>query len=495
MTTNRPAQSVTTLLKIAKPWVYRRDNGSYSLRVRPVGTSKTHTVSLRTTAKATAMSSTRHLMAALQVFHLDNPEATWPELKARLSEIAEGALATPEEDTYGLVLSDLAESLQEAARVLPLSIPQAKAITLAYRVLSASQARLSGDLKPLLGLLDNELADPIDHSYQVGAVDRYNRLSPPQSVGPHSVPAESPGKAYIKAPVGPAHESTFEALCDAYEAERSETMAPATLKNFRSSSKTLAGLLGALDMRTHTRADMVGVREALCETRKGSTVNKLLTHLSMVMSWAQATGLITHDYSKKLTITKGAESSRQAFTGAQTEALKAASVGHLASDWKGAAMALGVASGARIGEIHQLTGEDITKDPETGLWLMSINDNNGKTLKNKFSRRVVPLVGIPEATCEALAGTVGRLFPMSMSGFAQMLNQAVRDVLGTVAGEGLSFHSLRHSLATDLKASGCPVGTAQEILGHSSGSISYDLYGGSASADVARLAEALAKVR
>ncbi|MGE8466491.1 MAG: tyrosine-type recombinase/integrase [Pseudomonas putida] len=82
-----------------------------------------------------------------------------------------------------------------------------------------------------------------------------------------------------------------------------------------------------------------------------------------------------------------------------------------------------------------------------------------------------------------------------MSGFAQMLNQAVRDVLGTVAGEGLSFHSLRHSLATDLKASGCPVGTAQEILGHSSGSISYDLYGGSASADVVRLAEALAKVR
>ncbi|MCE1009975.1 tyrosine-type recombinase/integrase [Pseudomonas monteilii] len=437
------------------------------------------------------MSSTRHLMAALQVFHLDNPEATWPELKARLSEIAEGALATPEEDTYGLVLSDLAESLQEAARVLPLSIPQAKAITLAYRVLSASQARLSGDLKPLLGLLDNELADSIGYSYQVGSSDRECRLSLPQSVGPHSVPAESTATA----PTDNAHEFTFEALSDALEAERGETMAPATLKNFRSSSKTIAGLLGDLDMRAHTRADMLGVREALQETRKGSTVNKLLTHLGMVVSWSQATGLITHDYSKKLAVTKGAESSRQAFTKAQTEALKAASVGHLASDWKGAAMALGVASGARIGEIHQLTGEDITKDPETGLWLMSINDNNGKTLKNKFSRRVVPLIGIPEATCEALAGTVGRLFPMSMSGFAQMLNQAVRDVLGTVAGEGLSFHSLRHSLATDLKASGCPVGTAQEILGHSSGSISYDLYGGSASADVGRLAEALAKVR
>jgi len=90
---------------------------------------------------------------------------------------------------------------------------------------------------------------------------------------------------------------------------------------------------------------------------------------------------------------------------------------------------------------------------------------------------------------------VGRLFPMSMSGFAQMLNQAVRDILGTVAGEGLSFHSLRHSLASDLKAAGVPLGTAQEILGHSSGSISYDLYGGSAQADLKRLGEAVALVR
>ncbi|AVH38118.1 integrase [Pseudomonas monteilii] len=437
------------------------------------------------------MTTTRHLMSALTVFHLDNPEATWEDLKARLAEIAEGALATPGEDAYGLVLSDLAESLQEAARVLPLSIPQAKAITLAYRVLSASQARLSGDLKPLLGLLDNELADSIDHAYQLGAVDRDNRLSLSQSVGPRSVPAEST----TTAPADPALGFTFQGLSDAFEAERSESMAPATLKNFRSSTKTIAGILGAQDMRSHTRADMLGVRERLCETRKGSTVNKLLTHLSMVIAWAQATGLITHDYSKKLTITKGAESSRQAFSTDQIATLKAASVGHLASDWKGAAMALGVATGARIGEIHQLLGEDITKDPDTGLWLMSINDNNGKTLKNKFSRRVVPLVGVPDSVCEALAGTVGPLFTMSMSGFAQMLNQAVRDVLGTVAGEGLSFHSLRHSLATDLKTSGCPLGTAQEILGHSSGSISYDLYGGSASTDVARLATALAKVR
>ena len=36
-----------------------------------------------------------------------------------------------------------------------------------------------------------------------------------------------------------------------------------------------------------------------------------------------------------------------------------------------------------------------------------------------------------------------------------------------------------------------PVGTAESILGHSSGSISYDLYGAGSAVEVGRMAEAL----
>lgn len=272
-------------------------------------------------------------------------------------------------------------------------------------------------------------------------------------------------------------------------------MAPATLKNFRSSTKTIAGILGDKDMRSHTRADLVGMRETLLETRKASTVNKLLVHTSSVLSWSVSTGLLTVAYDKKLTITKGADSSRTAFTKGQLDVLQAASVGYLRGDWKGHALALGIATGARIGEIHQLSGVDLYKDPHSGLWVIDINDREGKTLKNSFSRRIVPVVGIPEATLEDLAATDGRLFAMSMSGFSQMVNGAIRDILATTAGEGLSFHSLRHSLASDLKTAGVPLGTAQEILGHSSGSISYDLYGGAAKSDLKRLGDALRLIR
>lgn len=42
-----------------------------------------------------------------------------------------------------------------------------------------------------------------------------------------------------------------------------------------------------------------------------------------------------------------------------------------------------------------------------------------------------------------------------------------------------------------MKAAEIPVGTTESILGHSSGSISYDLYGAGASVEVGRMAVAL----
>ena len=53
--------------------------------------------------------------------------------------------------------------------------------------------------------------------------------------------------------------------------------------------------------------------------------------------------------------------------------------------------------------------------------------------------------------------------------------------------------TLRHSLAGALKAAEVPVGTAESILGHASGSISYDLYGAGSGVEVTRMAEALVR--
>jgi len=438
------------------------------------------------------MSTSHTMLTALKAFHLDNPEATFEELTEHLRDIAVNALEQPQDDVYGLVLSDLAEGLAEAEHSASLTVPQAKALKLAYQVLRAHRDRVEGNVGPLVELLEGPLGVAIGNGYQIESSNRDSGLSVSLSVSGPQVPATAPLSACEADPKA----VTYMALFDAYMVERGGDMAPATVKNLTSSAKTVAALLGeGLDMRTHTRADMVGLRDALLVDRKPSTVNKLLTTVGTLTAWGVATGLIDRDFAKKLTITKGADSERQAFTAGQIKELtRACSTGHLRDDWKGHALALGVATGARIGEIHQLHGCDFTQGDD-GQWALSINDDNGKTLKNSYSRRTVPLVGIPEATLKALAGANGRIFRQSMSGFSAQLNTVIRDLLGTSTGEGLSFHSLRHSLASDLKAAGVSVGIAQAILGHSSGSLAFDLYGGNAGASMGLMQEALRNVR
>lgn len=471
--TNRPNVS-----QIAVPYIYRRASGRYHLRVRLKGSHVSCTISLKTTNRPAAMTTAKHLLQTLKAFHLDNPEASWEDLRDNLRDIAEEALGNPQGEAYGLVLEEVRENLAEIAETMPMGVAQAQAVLMAQRVLTAAQGRHAGDLRALVELLNGDLKGPIVNTNHVGVID---------SVDPVPVPI---CKSLSKG----ASAATFQALYDAFKAERGGDKSDNTLKNWKSCTSTIVGHLKDSDMASHTRATFVGLRDALLATGgKPSSVNKVMTHASSVIGWAVATGLIDRDYSKKLTIAKGAESAREAFTEDHLKALQEWAVSSLGEDWKASAIALGVATGARIGEIHQLTGSDIYK--ADGQWVMDINDKEGKTLKNSFSRRIVPLLGIPEDHLEKLSQTQGRLFAQSKSGFDQLINQMIRDVLGTKTGEGLSFHSLRHSMASDLKAAGVSVGIAQAILGHSSGSLAFDLYGGNAAASRGLMVEALKLAR
>ncbi|VVO67061.1 Tyrosine recombinase XerC [Pseudomonas fluorescens] len=440
------------------------------------------------------MTQATRLLSTLRAFHLDQPEASWEDLRGRLKEIAEDILGTRSvwsqlDMGHGQIYSDIREDLSEIAATEPLSPAGAKALMMGARIMTAGEERLQGDLRGITGIIE-ELNEDVssDRLYQSGSVPICFTESPKDTSKDTAKPAtESASKD--------TQGTSFSALYATFKAERGADLAPNTQKNHKSCTQVIVGFLGDLDLMTHTRADMVNLRAQLIESgRKVGSINKIIAHLSMVIGWAVATGLLKHDYSKKLIIIKGSESSRSAFSTDQLKALKAWALGLPADDWKQAAMILGIASGARIGEVHQLTRKDIYK--EGNQWLMSINDEGSKTLKNSFSRRVLPLVGVPEEILESLAtGTEGNIFKVSMSGFSQMLNQAIRDVLGTEAGTGQSFHSLRHSLSSDLKTAGISLGIVQAILGHSSGSLAFDLYGGNASASMGLMVEALKAVR
>ncbi|ETK18186.1 integrase family protein [Pseudomonas sp. FH4] len=445
------------------------------------GSKDTCTIALKTTNRQTALATARHLLSTLKTFHLDRLDATRDELWARLRDIAEGVVESRsgewiEGGGMGVIYSDTSADLKEISVTEPLNVDQAQVMPFIQRVMWAAERRHEGDFGPILEILEE-----------------IKRESGEQSV---SVPTERPvvvSEAVVQEATNDTDALTFTKLAELHTAERVADWQPNTRKTKQTGFKTIGSLLGDLDLRAHTRKDMTDLKERLMEGRKVSTANKLLIDLSSVMTWAEDNGYIEKSYDKGLLIRKGAESEREAYSPDQVKAIMEYANGLPLNSWQRWGLSLGVVTGARIGELHQLTTSDVFKDGDQ--LVIDVNENEGKTLKNKFSVRQVPVVdalGFDVEAFEKFAQDAqGPLFTMSLSSFSSLLNERLRGVLMLESRSGLSFHSLRHQLAGAMKAAEVHEGTAQGILGHSSGSITFDLYGSGRSVQVHRMASAI----
>ncbi|EKT4455634.1 tyrosine-type recombinase/integrase [Pseudomonas sp. P66] len=474
MTINPRSQTGTNLLQtaLAKPYHYRR-SGRYYLRLRPQGTTTGFfTLSLRTTDKATAMTISQEILSTLKAYHFDNPAATWEELRERLIEIAESCLTMAHGDSslvaYEMIHDEHHEALREASAKLPLSVNQQRAVGKALEIIEAAQERLKGRPGKLVEIV-------------------------------RDLKGESCGTPVALSPslsVLPSEPLTFKALSALYMDEHKEYAGAKTVRDTTSDCKTISEILGDLDMKNHTREDMKNLRAKLLEGRTASTVKKILTRLSTVMKWAVNNDYLTKALTEGLKPTKGAESSRKAFSQDQVKALMAYAKALPVDAWQRWALSLGVIAGTRIEELRQLTKADVKQIGD--VWVIDINRNDGKTAKTKNALRVIPLTdgayGFDlKAFLEFVQGADSRLFSLGAGRFSELLNGLIRDVLGVKADRTQTFHSLRHSLAGALKAAEIPVGTAESILGHASGSISYDVYGAGSAVEVGRMADALGK--
>ncbi|AIL60415.1 site-specific integrase [Pseudomonas alkylphenolica] len=420
------------------------------------------------------MQFSKDILKTLAVFHLDQPEASWEDLKERLKEIAEDALQGHSEDSRGLYMElydQMSNHLAEAASLGQFNVSQQRAIGTGQRVLKAAQDRLDG--RPQ------------------GLTDIIGELSCGTPVAPF--PSLS-----VLPPAVAQEPMTFEALSGLFLAERKGNVTASTFNSVTSNCRTLSALLGDLDIRTHTREDMTTLKAKVIEGRKPLTSNKLLGQLMTVMDWAKDNAYIPYSLANRLKIERGAESTRKPFSRDQIATVMAHANGLPVDDWKRWAISLGVLTGLRIGELYQLTQEDVRQ--VDGITVIDINkdENGGKTLKNDFSVRLVPLVdgayGFSlEAFLEWVDANGGRLFKQKEHYFNRPLNDALREPLGLKAGGDLSFHSLRHSISGLMKAAVIPNAIMQAVTGHSAGNITNDLYARTQRLPVKVVHEALVK--
>ncbi|EPM8755861.1 site-specific integrase [Escherichia coli] len=483
------------LLSVAKPQLVRRANGRYTIRFRLKGqTTPFLSVSTRSTDRRVATMRQRELAATAKAFMLDRPEVSLQELKEHLRSMAEQFLTDASDDYWnGLEVATLVDeksNLKELAATQALSLDQQKGIRLALEVLTAAQQRVdTGDASGLIKLTDDN-----NHTDDSTIGDSTSILKNEQGDRPAVFTQERQSSV------------VFSSLVSSLLAEKVQTLKTSSYKDLSSSLNTVSRFLPE-DMDLMSRSEWLAVRDSMLASEvRPSTINKLLTKAKMCLDYALMNGQLEgRNPIERMKLVKDVESKRRAFTDEELERLLGRveaeyqftrHTAHTTSEARRWASLVSVITGARAAEVCHLTKRDIVT-LDNGLVCIDINeDGDGKSVKNKHSVRLVPLT---DGACgfdlksflewvDTQPDDGGPLFGMTPSAYSSWFNSRVlTEALGDA--ENVSLHSLRHWLATRMKERGVNLVDAQGILGHSSQSITYDLYGKGHA--VGRLAEVL----
>ncbi|ROS22588.1 site-specific integrase [Raoultella terrigena] len=524
-------------------YLYQR-NGVYyfRLRVRQSNNDRMASVSLRTKDRRTAMAHSRHIKAALKAIHADNPTASYEDMRKHLRDVAEWELSTGRSDLFEPDMRDiyrdqygeLGGSLTDALASEPLSIDQHRYINEALKVLKACMKRIeAGDSQSL-----------IDY------VDRFDGIDRQDDQASVSLSVSAPE---VKQEITPSVAVT--SLFKQYEAENAQNWKPATLRENQSSHAALIEIFDYLglnaDANTITRADVLRVRDVLQQLPKNrkqrfkdaplvdllgreeitdcldvvTINNKYLIKMAAVFKWAFRNDLIKKNMTEGLELKvpqRKASEARNAFSTEQVGQLLVAAKSYSqktsGKPYHYYVTALAAITGARLNEVAQLQVKDV-RVTEAGTVYIHINEDDsslpGKSIKNAHSDRCVPLVDgaygfvladfmdLLEARRNANASCASNgndvmVFDglrLMKNGYGEQVSKWFnRTLLPKVITDrdGLAFHSFRHTVATQLKQHGVELAYAQAIMGHSSGSITYDRY--AKEVEVDRLVNVLADV-
>jgi integrase len=265
------------------------------------------------------------------------------------------------------------------------------------------------------------------------------------------------------------------------------------------------------------RAEKFTVEEILSgnikERISPATCNNWFVYTSALFNWAIKKNVdgIRHNPFAGLMLTKRrADTQRRATTDHELRAI----LEHLNSldDLRGSRLwgyRIGAHSGLRAGEICQLRTSDIQEIG--GIWCFSINEEEGKKVKTENGVRIVPIhskllkAGFMEFVKKIDKNKRPRkLFPecipvagKAAHGFSKWCGLLKKELIETGKlsedSASMTFHGLRHAIATKLRDADVSESRVAELLGHERGlTLSFTRY--AKTGNVEKLREAIEKV-
>jgi len=230
------------------------------------------------------------------------------------------------------------------------------------------------------------------------------------------------------------------------------------------------------------------------------TISKHVEKVSALFNWAIKQGYISQNvFRGKLEPIRKTEVIEKYFTDQELNlilgnALKSESLAQNKPERYWVTM-LSAYSGARLNEVCQLNVSDIQKTD--GIWTLNLNANSDdKSIKTEAGNRIIPLhpklidLGLLGYMKQIQNQNQEKLFPnlkkMRSTGYGTMISRWFAKYLKKlgIKKKGKNFHSFRHTVVNKLITKKVYEPFIKELIGHSHGSITMDVYGGKKPLDI-----------
>lgn len=248
------------------------------------------------------------------------------------------------------------------------------------------------------------------------------------------------------------------------------------------------------------KREIVHLQKQLAQKQKATTVNITIVQLKSIFNAAVADGIISRNPAAGVKPLKlDEETATKTYHRALTEEEQRAFMEQARQEWLYELIALLLCTGMRVGEATALTWNDIDYVNNVIHVTKTISRTAAGeytigTPKSKTSIRDIPLndtiKGVLKSQKEKLAFVHGNVISMTRTVFENVyggmvynasVNSAIRNVLNRINRRGIeiehfSAHALRDTFATRYIEQGGSPQVLKTILGHSSLSMTMDLY-------------------
>jgi len=284
--------------------------------------------------------------------------------------------------------------------------------------------------------------------------------------------------------------ATVRKFCATWLENLQPEVSQATYDAYEKTSEVFCEFLGDRadrDILDISRADIVAFRNDLAKKKSTDTTNNRLKVIRMLFRAAKRDDYISENPAEFVEILKNRDdeiSGRRALTVSEIRAVLAVAD----PEWQ-SLIKFGLYTGQRLGDLAGLTFANIDLDQDI---IRLVTGKTGKRLS-------IPIAGPLRQHLESISwpddpkapvhprafqtiSDTGRVVSLSNQ-FTELLAQTGLREIRNHQGRGIgrdakrerpqvSFHSLRHSAVSILKAAGIPHATVQELIGHESEAVS-----------------------